>query len=543
MIRTVTFLSIFLPFTPGYSQNQAVQRILSIEPQRVQQIQPQNDANSVIIPSSFSEASLQKTNILSSGDLETVYYIYTDYRQNPSFDQKQLNRERIERLAKQLPEVVDNRIVQWKIIEQTGCTSAEMGESFFHGFVLVYRPRPSEESRSAEIANLEAFLNNPQAGFTSSNDPFSSQFEQELSSSIVSSSNSDSGNGPSAKDVNIPANHPDGNFALYQFFKNNFPTGGEVAKNRDNFWVPLTFDVDETGAISNIKIDNEKPYVQKLILELLDKMPAWSPAKENGKPVKSKVNLEIRVSYSPIVRGMYYRDGKKPSFSQSEVADHTLESAKADQQTAERIERIEQGGVYKGVTDAISKERVALVMDVTTSMTKHLAEMNWSLDQSADSLNVVHYTFFNDGDKNPDNKKKVGKTGGIYHGRKLRDLSATLLTAMRNGNGGDITENDFEAVLEAQKEAPDADAILLVVDNFSDVRDEVLIPKITKKVHVVIGGEVTYVRTCYLNLAKATGGDIFVDGRRISLSKLAPGERIRIGISQYSYDGNSFQPL
>jgi len=566
MIRTVTVFSVLLLSYVGYAQDPDIRRILSLPPQRIAQIEPQSEANTLIISSSFSEASLQKMKSPPDGDLASVYYIYTSYRQSASFDQKQLNKKRIERLANFFPDAINNPVVQWKIIEQTSCKSPEMGTSFFHGFVLVYRPKTTEQDRAKEIANLEAFLKNPTEGFSTSNDPFASSFEQQVELEKTKGSanpNSSSSSGlegsssglegtssgfegtSSGFEMNLssPANHPDGNFALYQYFKGNFPTGGEIATKREDFWVPFTFDVDEKGVISNLEIKNEKPHVQKIIRELMNEMPKWTPAKENGASVKSKVNLELRISYSPHVRGMYYRDGKKPNFSQAEAADHALKTAREDQQIAERIERIEQGGVYKGVTSAIKKERVALVMDVTTSMSKFLAEMNWSLDQSPDSLNIVHYTFFNDGDNTPNNKKKAGKTGGIYHGRKLRDLSATLLTAMRNGNGGDVTENDFEAVLAAQNEAPEADAILLIVDNFSDVRDESLISQITKKVHVVIGGEVTYVRTCYLNLAKVTGGDIFVDGRRIVLSKLAPGERIRIGMSQYSYDGIKFQPI
>ena len=104
-----------------------------------------------------------------------------------------------------------------------------------------------------------------------------------------------------------------------------------------------------------------------------------------------------------------------------------------------------------------------------------------------------------------------------------------------------IVENDFEAVLAAQNQPTNADAGLLIVDNFSDVRDEGLIAQIQMKIHVLIAGEVTAVRECYLNLAKATGGDILVNGQRIYLGNVQQGGKIIIGESTYLFNGNTFR--
>ncbi|MDC0257430.1 hypothetical protein OAK35_01670 [Crocinitomicaceae bacterium] len=543
MIRTVTILSAYLFCASAVlSQTDALNRILKLEPHRVLQLTPKPEANTVIIPSSFSEESLRKAVKKPKGTVQTVYYIYTGYRQSPSFDQKALNKERIQRLSEQIPEVLQNRYVEWKIIEQTGCSSPQIGRTYFHGFVLEYRPEVSSSDREKEIANLETFLKNPKAGFAMESDPTSSKLSVDVQKGILRETKI-SDYWPEPEKIDRQANFPEGNLALYEYFKKNIPAGGEVSKNRDDEWVPLSFQVDENGTISDVRFSEVKVYMQRTIEDVLESMPKWDAAIKDGTPISSRVNIELRMSYSPIVRGMYNRDGKKPKFTQDEAAAIAVKNASTDEQTEERILTAEKSAVYRSMEEVITREKIAMVMDVTTSMSLHLASMNWWIANSADSLNVVHYTFFNDGNNIDDKKKKSGKTGGIYHGTELRDLPATLMEAMRAGNGGDLVENDFEAVLEAQNKQNNAEALLLIVDNFSDVRDENLLSQIQMKTHVLIAGDVTFVRECYLNLAKKTGGGILVNGKRINLENVKEGGRITIANSTYSFNGKEFKLL
>ncbi|GAB5416798.1 MAG: hypothetical protein Crog3KO_27530 [Crocinitomicaceae bacterium] len=544
MIRTVTILSIlFLTSSGLFAQNEALQRVFQLKAQQVNKVNPKPEANTLIIPSAFSEESLQNTLLNRNGDLQTVYYIYTSYKQSPSFNQKALNEKRIKRLSELVPETIENRYVEWKIIEQTGCTSPVEGKTFFHGFVLEFRPPISEAERDQEIQNLEVFLANPNVGYQFANDPaLSNLSEQVITEKLLSEERQATADNSEVSD--LEANFPDGNFALYQYFKNNIPGGGKIALNRDDLWVDFDIAVGADGTIGEIQFKNEeKEYVKEAILKVMEGMPDWDPAKKNGKPVASQVNLSLRMSYSPIVKGMYNRDGKKPSFSQEEVAASAVRNAAPDEQTEARRNAAENSSVYKAMEVVIPNEKVSVVMDVTSSMSLHLASMNWWLANSPDSLNIVHYTFFNDGDNIEDRKKKVGSTGGIYHGVKLRDLPATLLQAMRNGNGGDVVENDFEALAAAQTWSQDADALLLIVDNFSDVRDAKLISQISKKTHILVAGDVTVVRACYLNLAKATGGDLLVNGNRVSLENVQSGGRITVANSTYIYNGSEFTLL
>lgn len=529
MTRTIAFL--FLLIHLGAFGQQDVQRIVNLPRKQLEKLTPQTADNTVIVPADFAKPDVSRQPRVPTGTIEKVYYFYTSYHQNPGFNQKALDAKRISGLAALFPEVLSDRFIQWELIEQTGCTAAADGDSFFHGFALVYRTEPTTKDRNEEIARMQQFLEHPEQGFV---EPDYDAIADEV--------NHESGDTPTPSE-DKDAQFPDGNFALFQYFRDSIPGGGKMALNHDDMWVPYSFQVDEKGKISDLRFGEAKPYIQETIQQLMDRMPAWEPAVKNGEPVASRVNLDLRMSFSPIVRGMYKRDGEKPSFKQEEVNDLLNATNATDEETEERIDRTEKGSVFRGMELVVPREKVAVVMDVTTSMSQHIAGFSWWLMNSPDSLNIVHYAFFNDGDNMEDRHKKIGETGGIYQGKKQFDLTATLMDAMSNGNGGDLTENDLEAALRAQEQAPEASALLLIVDNFSDVRDMKLLSSITKKTHVLVAGNVTAVRECYLDIAKATGGDVIVNGERISLENVKAGGQIRIAESNYRFDGRSFSIL
>jgi hypothetical protein len=180
-------------------------------------------------------------------------------------------------------------------------------------------------------------------------------------------------------------------------------------------------------------------------------------------------------------------------------------------------------------------------MDVTASMNSHLAGLNWWIFNNTDTLRLVSYTFFNDGNNMDDRKKKVGEVGGVYSTVFTGEVAPTVIEAMYAGNGGDPEENDLEAGLIAQNTNPTADAVLLIVDNNRQPRDMKLLRSFNKKVHVMICGKAKKVRLEYLNIAKATGGDLFINGRRIQLRKVQPGGQIKIGDTTYFLTSNGFE--
>lgn len=540
MIRIIILcLFTLLLIKDSHSQSVEILRLLNLPRTKVEKINPVSDERTILIDSDFSENAITNSSSKIDGSIEHVYYFYTSYAQSPSFNQEKLDAQRIEKLGKLYPEVLSNRFIEWELIEQTGCNSPEEGEDYFHGFALVYRLKPSEASRKEEIARLKSFFDNPASEFQA---PDLNLIASELTakSTVLKKEETSSLSGE-----NIPANYPDGNYALFQYFRENIKGGGEMGKNRDDIWVKFDVDVDAQGKLGAPKFKEDYPdYIEETVVQLFEEMPDWKPEQKNGEPVASSVNLDLRMSFSPIVRGMYKRDGKKPDFKQSELNDfnqQVIENAEGGD--PELISKAERSAVYKGMGEVVPSEKVAIVMDVTASMTEHIASMVWWMTNSPDSSNVMHYTFFNDGNNIDDKAKKVGKTGGFYHGDTLYFISAKIMEAMMRGTGGDLEENDFEAILAAQEKVPNVEAILLIADNFSDVRDESLRFKITKKVHVLVSGEVKTVRECYLNLARQTGGYILVNGKRITLQNVQAGGQITIAESTYRFDGKNFHLL
>ena len=94
---------------------------------------------------------------------------------------------------------------------------------------------------------------------------------------------------------------------------------------------------------------------------------------------------------------------------------------------------------------------ILAVVDVTGSMQPCAAAVfKWMKLSQDKTKNIRHYVFFNDGDEKPNSAKVIGSTGGIYGiaANNLNKVLGAMQSAMKNGNGGDIPENDIEAILQ-----------------------------------------------------------------------------------------------
>jgi hypothetical protein len=83
--------------------------------------------------------------------------VYTDFRTAESFDQPELNRDRLKALWKLQKELVTNTDVRWRFIAQTQCKSKTCAEDLFHGFIITHRPRGKDASK-ADMAMVKEAL-------------------------------------------------------------------------------------------------------------------------------------------------------------------------------------------------------------------------------------------------------------------------------------------------------------------------------------------------------------------------------------------------
>lgn len=155
-----------------------------------------------------------------------------------------------------------------------------------------------------------------------------------------------------------------------------------------------------------------------------------------------------------------------------------------------------------------------IVMDWTASMYQYGAQLlMWHrLNLEKNISQVSHFVFFNDGNSIENGRKKymIGNTGGIYKAttNSLQDVIRVMQSTMAGGTGGDIEENDLEAVLYGINKIKDFDDIILIADN-TLVRDIELLSKIKQPIHVIIcDSHENLVQAQYLKIAFETGGSV-----------------------------------
>ena len=510
---------------------QLIETILKQDRTKIDKIELSSSNSVTLIPSSFAQndvAFKKSIDELRELTIVKVYYAYTKYRQSPSFNQKALDRKRFKQLNASFPELINDPYIEWEIIEQTGCTSPEMGRTYFHGFIFIHRPTQSEAERLAEIKRLEDYMKNPTDVFLQPNiDILEEQLNPSSSSKVEIIHDQD-------------AYYTEGPDAMLDFLKKELRTD-EIALKRDDQWVKTHISINEHGVISDLKFLKDHPErIQHAVENAIFAMPNWEPAYKDSVPVKSELDLEVRVSYSPSVNGMYLINGGRPTLEQNTLEEKPSDLTDFGGSSPQEI-FLKQMPVFKGLQVLDKSERTALVMDVTGSMSEHVATMKRWIKSNHDSSNFTSFTFFNDGDDRPTRKKKIGSTGGIYTTFHPANMDALVAETMRRGSGGERPESDIEALIHTQNKDSICDVILLIGDNYSEIRDLELLPTVNKRVNLIMCSVKRSIRPDYLLVVKETGGYLIYNGELIELKNLQKGEILSVGSYQYDYNGKEFE--
>lgn len=178
---------------------------------------------------------------------------------------------------------------------------------------------------------------------------------------------------------------------------------------------------------------------------------------------------------------------------------------------------------------------MVVVEDVTGSMGPYTAQLLIWNRLTYQTRKTTHFVFFNDGDNKLDSKKQIGKTGGVYYidAKDVREVEHMAITAMRNGSGGDAPENNIEALLQAVKDCPDCE-IVMIADNLANVKDIALLYQVKKPVHIILCGAGKAVNTEYLDIARFTKGSVHtMDSDLTKLMNMSEGQQITIGHQHY----------
>ncbi|MBK9149401.1 MAG: energy transducer TonB [Flavobacteriales bacterium] len=90
---------------------------------------------------------------------------------------------------------------------------------------------------------------------------------------------------------------PGGAVAMYQFIKKELRYPTELKRSKANGTVHTTFEIGTDGSINNARVYRGfHPAADAEALRLVNSMPAWSPGKQRGKPVRVQFTLPIRFS-------------------------------------------------------------------------------------------------------------------------------------------------------------------------------------------------------------------------------------------------------
>ncbi len=196
------------------------------------------------------------------------------------------------------------------------------------------------------------------------------------------------------------------------------------------------------------------------------------------------------------------------------------------------------------------KNEELICVDLTGSMSPYYFQFFVWLHLKKNTT-PMNFSFFNDGDNKPDHLKKTGNVGGIYlvNTNSIDTMTKYAYTCIKNGFGGDTPENNIESIKKGLKKFPNSKEIVMIADNWSDMRDYGLISEVSLPVKVIICGTKyaginSPINPQYLDLARKTRGSVLTIEEEISnLAQMKEGEMVTIGGSKFAIKGGKFIKL
>lgn len=487
-----------------------------------------DDFTKVYIYSAFAEKKLKDTSqlfMLRSTESVSVDLVYTKYRQSETFVQKKLNLERLNYLKAILPDAFNEK-VQWRLIEQTQATDTAEAATYFHGFIFTIRPKLELTVGTTEMDYLDLVMDKleEEVPLSCMSEVEKLLMQKKLPSAPVFGSN---------------------RMELKKYLLANLEFPELKWREKMNGAIEANIYVSEEGVIDSIQTRNRKlkPVYTDMVNEVLTGLPDFNPS----------LLKTGNVSYMYKAKISFYARNRKHKKINATIASPKLIPKCTD--TAGAFMITDYSSLYIPDTTVLSVlhrnnnwENMLVVCDFTGSMSPYTAQLLvwYHLMLQANDDRIKYFCFFNDGNNKPDFKKNIGTTGGVYFDEagSIDEVRALAKETMTKGNGGDVQENNVEALITAMKEYPDAKDIIMIADNFATPRDLSLLNKINKPVKIILCGTQYGINVEYLNFARKTNGSIHTINQDISnLASMHEGERITIDGIIYEISNGSFRKV
>ncbi|MGC4104162.1 hypothetical protein [Ferruginibacter sp.] len=195
------------------------------------------------------------------------------------------------------------------------------------------------------------------------------------------------------------------------------------------------------------------------------------------------------------------------------------------------------------VLDRMHWNRMLVVTDVTASMFPYSGQLLIWLKLHEAERRINRFVFFNDGDNKADEMKTIGNTGGVYNTNSsvFEVVEQLLYKTMSNGNGGNIPENNIEALLKGIASCNDCASVIMIADNSSAVSDMALLKQVQLPVHIILCGVHDALNSDYLEIARSTGGSVHTADEDLEqLLQVKEGEQIMLHGRQYKITNGKF---
>lgn len=433
-------------------------------------------AGQVIVEMPFGYSNILKVwgdtaGLKTAGDI-FIDVACTDYPINASL--VSLNKSRVASFLKRFSFIEENQLAQVNFFQQTDGALREKAISMFHGLVVTFRPKQTAENAKKEIVKLEEIVKTGSpvpATTTKKKDSLNNDLEKFL--------------------AQRPRRLKDGKWYI------------------------------QVGRVGIVSADNDVPkkspldsFITREPKEALDE---GLINKDDYKEFKRSTSIRI---YYPRWISEDVLMPKKPVATAVKPVTTSIRNKIPDTSILRILDRNNWGNA-------------TVVGDVTGSMYKYTAQLLlWVRSNPIGSL-AKNFVFFNDGDNMPDKEKKPGNTGGIYYRtcNSYAEVEALMKTTMLKGAGGDLPENNIEALMKAEKVFPQAEFLVMIADNWAPIKDKLQWQYLTRPVRIVVCGATEYnVNIDYLNLARKTRGSVhLMESDLYNLSGLQEGEILSVG--------------
>lgn len=221
---------------------------------------------------------------------------------------------------------------------------------------------------------------------------------------------------------------------------------------------------------------------------------------------------------------------------------------------SDKISRVRELGKTYELTsyDALDRnidkwKNIVIVCDITSTMFPYTTQVFDWMNENTENTSIKGIVFFTDCDSL--GRQTRGRLPGKMFTVRTKDelvLWDTMFAAINNTeNNKDKPENNIEALLYAQKNFPDADEIVMIADNSTQVKDMKQLSKVKKKVHIILCGE-TYEKNLafqsdYVQIAKKTKGTIHTLEDDIdNIAKVKEMSVVRVGNIYFRFHKGKF---